>query len=58
MGPSQTVGQAIDQRPFRPDHCQFNGMPCAEIDNGGMIRRININQRRVRRYAGVARRGV
>ncbi len=54
----QIVGEAIDQRRFRPDHHQADRMTQAEIHHGAMIRDIQIDQCRMLGYAGVAWRGI
>ncbi len=55
---AEVIGQAVDQRRFRPDHHQRDRMAGAEIQHRAMIRRVEVDQRGMLGYAGVARRRI
>lgn len=57
-GIAQRIRQAIDKRPFRPDHHEPDVVARAEGGYGGMIGNVEIGQCRLFGNAGVAGRGI
>src|SRR3546814_6645786 len=51
---AQAVGKTVDQRCFRPDHDEANGLCLAECHDSAMIGRVKVDQFGMLGYAGIA----